>query len=46
MLKILINNRKSNFKVKLELEVGNWIYTISKEGTRTKQELEKIVFFH
>ena len=40
-IKDIINNRKSNFNVKLDLQVGNWVYTISKEGVRTQSGVGK-----
>ena len=37
-VKDIINNRKNNFLLKLDIKFNNWIYTIIKNGIRGKKE--------
>jgi DNA repair exonuclease SbcCD ATPase subunit len=41
----IINNRKQNFAIKMNIEIGEWIYHIEKYGTRTKKGANvKLIF--
>lgn len=43
--KDIINNRKQNFAIKMNLEIGEWLYHIEKYGTRTKKGANvKLIF--
>lgn len=43
--KDIINNRKQNFMIKMNIGIGNWTYHIEKWGTRTKKGANvKIIF--
>jgi DNA repair exonuclease SbcCD ATPase subunit len=35
-IKDIINNRRQNFSIKMEISLGQWIYYIEKSGLRTK----------
>ena len=44
--KDIINNRKQNFAIKMNLSIGEWIYHIEKYGSRTKKGANvKLIFY-